>query len=418
MHRSIGTFFASTLLTIGLLCSGSLATFAEETTALADSPATLTTLHIFQGFEGAYPLSSVIQGQDGNFYGTTQYGGTTFNPTATFQTGYGTVFKMTPTGTLTNLLLFNSSNGRSPAAPVIQGSDGLLYGTTFGGGPYPGFGTAFSLSLTGTLTNLHEFSNGRDGNAPNAPLVQGLDGNFYGTTIAGGKIVRDYYALRYGRGVVFKVSPSGQFTSLYTFNVIDGSQPAAGLVLGNDGNFYGTTRGGGASGAGTIFKIKTDGTLTTLYSFSGPDGDFVQSGLVQGNDGNFYGTTFYGGAENSGTVFKITPSGVLTTLHSFANNNMVEGCNPAASLIQGLDGNFYGTTRYCGANSGGTVFKITPSGVLSTLYSFTRGLDGCNPVASLIQASDGSFYGTTYACGTPNSGTNLGFGTVFKLTVP
>jgi uncharacterized repeat protein (TIGR03803 family) len=206
------------------------------------------------------------------------------------------------------------------------------------------------------------------------------------------------------------VSTAQTFTTLYNFcsqvNCADGSQPTSELVQGLDGSFYGTTYIGGANSFGTVFTITPSGTLTTLHSFGGDDGGLSTAGLVQGTDGNFYGTTQGGGTNGDGTAFKITPSGTLTTLHSFDGS---DGSTPYAGLIQATDGNFYGTT-YSGGTGGtaGTAFKITPSGTLTTLHSF-GGSDGVLLTAGLVQGTDGNFYGTTFTAG-PN-----GYGTVFRL---
>ena len=237
--------------------------------------------------------------------------------------------------------------------------------------------------------------------------MQGRDGNFYGTT-----------PRSYTDGTVFKITPGGTFTTLHTFDGTDGDNPQAALIQGTDGNFYGTTYSGGTSsycgsGCGTIFKITPSGSLTTLYNFSGTDGFNVQAGLVQGLDGNFYGTTVNGGAHNVGEVYKITPSGTLTVLYSFCSQtSCTDGAYPKAALMQASDGNFYGTTSSSGVYGQGTVFAINSGGTLTTLYSFCAQsgcADGGNPVAGVTQASDGYLYGTTYAGGSANSGT------VFKL---
>jgi uncharacterized repeat protein (TIGR03803 family) len=197
--------------------------------------------------------------------------------------------------------------------------------------------------------------------------VQAVDGDFYGTTDIGGV---------YGDGTVFKITPSGILTTLHTFNGTDGASPLAGLVQAPNGDFYGTTYRGGAYSGGTVFKIAPGGTFTTLYSFcaKGRCIDGLQPGaaLVQATNGDFYGTTYFGGADDFGTVFKITPSGSLTTLHSFcAEDGCPDGEYPLAPLVQGTDGNFYGTTNNGGAHGNfGTIFKITAGGTLTTLYSF------------------------------------------------
>ena len=205
-----------------------------------------------------------------------------------------------------------------------------------------------------TLTTLANFVGPNGANPLFAPLAQGTDGNLYGTTQAGGA---------HQQGTVFKVTPAGTLTTLHSFcgqSCADGAAPFAGLVLGNDGNFYGTTEAGGTNNEGTVFKMTPQGTLTTLHSFNIEDGSNPYAGLVQATDGNFYGTTQSGGAHLLGTVFKMTPRGALTTLHSF---NLTDGSSPEAPLIQGTDGNLYSTT-YNGGSGGGdapvrAVFRVS-----------------------------------------------------------
>jgi uncharacterized repeat protein (TIGR03803 family) len=368
--------------------------------AITLSAQNLTTLVSFDGTNGAAPGASLIQAKDGNLYGTTEYGGPIngceggFNPC-------GTVFKTTLSGTLTTLHTFVYSDGAFPVSPVVQGTDGNFYGTNQGEGDSGGAGAIFKMTSGGTLTVLSSTS------SP-AGLVQGRDGNFYGTTPSG------------GNGTVFKITPSGTLTTLHSFDGTDGHNPQAGLIQATDGNFYGTTYSGGTSnycggGCGTVFKITPSGSLTTLHSFSGTDGYNVQAGLVQGSDGNFYGTTVNGGVQNVGEVYRITPSGTLTVLYSFCSQtNCTDGLYPRAALVQATDGSFYGTTFQGGAYDQGTVFAITPSGSLTTLYSFcphSGCADGANPTAGVIQGSDGNFYGTTYQGGAANQGA------VFKLSV-
>ncbi len=213
--------------------------------------------------------------------------------------------------------------------------------------------------------------------------------------------------------------PAQTFTTLHSFDGTDGKVPEAGLVQATNGNLYGTTGSGGANGDGTIFKITPSGTLTTIYSFCPPpnrctDGAYPFAGLIQATDSNFYGTTSEGGANSHGTVFKISPIGTLATLHSFCSESgCTDGQYPDAGLIQAIDGNLYGTTYSGGANGYGTVFKINPIGTLATLHSFCSEsgcTDGRYPDAGLIQAIDGNLYGTTY------SGGANGYGTVFKIS--
>jgi uncharacterized repeat protein (TIGR03803 family) len=313
---------------------------------------------------------------------------------------------------------FNGTVGFEPfLMSLVQGIDGNLYGTTVLGGT--GDGTIFKVTPSGTLTTLHSFG-GTDGLAPYAGLVLGTDGNFYGTTVGGGANSQCSGTGIQGCGTVFKITPGGTFTTLYSFAGTDGANPWAGLVQGTDGNFYGTTAYGGASSVGTVFKITSGGTLTTLHSFSGSDGDFAVAALIQATDGNFYGTTGGGGAGSYGTVFRMTPSGTLTTLHSF---DLADGEVPEAALIQGTDGNLYSTTpgggggncNSSGLQGCGTVFKITTGGTLTTLHSFV-GSDGQWPYGPLIQATDGNLYGTTTAGGASAS-CSVGCGTVFNISL-
>jgi len=362
---------------------------------------TFTTLHSFNGTEGGGPTTAgLIQATDGSLYGATAGGGANSD---------GTVFKITPTGTLTTLHSFDGTDGASPWGRLVQATNGNFYGTTTGGGAN-GDGTVFKITLSGTLTTLHSFD-GTDGEAPYAGLVQATNGDFYGTAEDGGAN---------GDGTVFKITPTGTLTTLHSFNFTDGLDPQGALIQATDGNLYGTTREGGANtcligstnyGCGTVFKITPTGTLTTLHSFDSTDGANPFGGMVQGTDGNLYGTTSAGGVDNDGTVFKITLGGTLTTLHSFVGT---DGATPYAVLVQATDGNFYGTTKNGGSTSCpgdcGTIFQITPGGALTTLHSFD-GTDGEYPFGGLVQNTNGTFYGTT------NGGGANSDGTVFSLSV-
>jgi uncharacterized repeat protein (TIGR03803 family) len=350
---------------------------------------------------------SFVQGTDGNLYGTTSVGGS--------NGAYGSVFEITPAGTLTTLHSFAGfpTEGQYPTAGLVQATDGNFYGTTESGGANF-YGTVFKITSGGKLTTLYSFcaqTNCTDGGQPDGALIQATDGNFYGTTQLGGA---------YNYGTVFKITPNGKRTTLYSFcaqaNCADGSYPNAGLIQATDGNFYGTTYGSSnGSISATIFKITVRGKLTTLHTFNGADGYGLLAPLIQGWDGNFYGTTVYGGPNglNAGTVFKITSRDTLTTLHDF-NFNQGEGANPCGGLVQATDGNFYGTTSSFGTHSGGTAFKITPAGMVTTLYNFcaqTNCTDGEEPTGALTQATSGILYGTTWY-----GGAN-GEGTVFSLSV-
>ncbi len=361
-------------------------------TAITSPAQTFRILVNFNGTNGGTPSGPPVQGLDGNFYGTTDGGGAY---------GGGTVFKITRRGALTTLYSFCTNWIDCPGAAafpgrLVQGTDGNFYGTA-GGGAY-GRGTIFKITPAGTLTTLYSFCAQKtcaDGSSPNG-VIQGTDGNFYGTTEYGGA---------YGHGTVFKITPNGVLTTLHSFcsqtGCPDGGGPG-GLIQATDGNFYGI--------AGTFFKITPGGTLTTLAGFSGDYGSDPPA-VVQAADGNFYGSTAIGGAGcivgppwrevGCGTVFKITPGGTWTTLYEFCPApdppSCPDGINPAGGLVQGTDGNFYGTTMgggtlFEGAYGEGTIFKITLAGTLTTLYS---GPDGWNPLSGLMQATDGTFYGTT-----------------------
>ena len=313
----------------------------------------LSNLWVFTGgSDGAFTSAALVQGSDGDFYGTTRNGG---------DNGWGNVFRVSPSGSLTNLYSFDVPPSQAlPYAGLILGTDGNFYGTTgYGGntngGAFYGRGSVFRMSPSGNLTNLHSFS-GPDGWAPYAGLVQGTDGNFYGTTYAGGTSTN----CPNGCGTVFRMSPDGSLTNLWSFSgKSDGANPYAGVVQGADGNFYGTTVAGGSHATGTVYRISPGGSLTNLWSFTGGSDGANPWGLVQGSDGNFYGTTPSIGAGHSGTVYRISPNGSFTNLWSFANGS--DGSNPQAGLVQGSDGSFYGTTSQLssGPNKFGTVFKLT-----------------------------------------------------------
>jgi uncharacterized repeat protein (TIGR03803 family) len=376
-----------------------LLTFAA--TAISLTAQTFTALHSFDGTDGNNSQASLVQATDGNLYGSTVYAGAN---------GVGTIFNMTPSGTVTLLHSFNGTDGASPWNALVQGTDGNLYGTTNYGGAgvmCGGCGTVYKITLGGAVTTLHSFR-GSDGYNPQAGLVQGTNGNLYGPTLGEGAG---------GFGTVFTIDTLGKLTTLHNFtDGLDGGGAYPAMIQATDGNFYGTTYTGGLHDEGTVFRITPSGTLTTIYAFCSdddicPDGAEPVGGLVQGNDGNLYGVTAHGANQicGCGTIFMITLAGTLTTLHSFSGS---DGNGAWSRMALGSDGNFYGTTVYGGtstfcAGGCGTIFNITPAGTFTTLYNFCPAsgcADGEAPVSGLIQDTNGTFYGTTPEGGANNEG--------------
>jgi len=347
-----------------------------------------STLALFGNYSGASPQAGLTLGGDGNLYGTTSGGGTNMQ-------GSGTVFKISPNGEFTSLTSFaGPPDGSVPSAPLTLATDGKLYGTTRYGGSN-GYGTVYSVSTNGQLTILASFNSLDNGAYPLAGLALGADGNLYGTAWQGGA---------YGQGTVFRYNTNGTLTALVSFNGTNGgANPNAPLLLGPDGQFYGTTSEGGKYGVGTVFGMTPGGVLTTLAHFDNTNGSLPNGELVLGNDGNFYGTAYGNNTwpTRDGSVFKMTPAGDLSTFFTFGITN---GLNPSGGLLLGHDGNFYGTTEFGGRGSYGTVFQLTTNGTLTTLLEFD-GTNGYQAFGPLMRGSDGNLYAVTSAGGRAGLGT-------------
>jgi uncharacterized repeat protein (TIGR03803 family) len=323
----------------------------------------------------------------------------------------GTVFQASLVGKLSLRSNFSCTNGNEPQGLTL-GTDGNYYGVTFSGGS-GNAGTVVKRTPAGALTVLYDFTfNGSSGSGPVGTLALGPDGNFYGATYSSSS--SNSYA-----GTLFKITPGGTLTTLYAFCLQyacpDGSQPYSSPILAMDGNFYGTTYSSGAYGGGTFYRITPQGNFTTLYSFGGsPDSpERPTAPLAQATNGNFYGVVSQGGANDAGAVFEITPSGILTVLHNFDGT---DGYFPVG-LMQATDGNFYGTTVGVDHEGNGSVFQMTPAGNLTILHKF-NGTDGLLPTM-LIQDTNGTLYGVTSGGGDVYCAydPSYGCGTVFSLDV-
>ena len=319
----------------------------------------------------------------------------------------GSVFQITTGGEVTTIYDFCSAtacaDGAGPLGGVTLGLDGNFYGTTQGGGTHSS-GTVFKLTPLGQLSTLWSFANGNDNGVPIYPPLQGQDGNHYGVS-SSQYVGQD--------GATYKLSLSNVFSVLSDFNFTDGAGPNL-PTQGTDGNFYGTTTNGGSKKLGVVYKMTSAGKITVLHNFVGypTDGCDPQGQLFQGSDGNFYGTTYRCGAYNQGSVFKISPSGTYTQLYSFcALAYCPDGAEPVSGLIQAADGNFYGSTTIGGTKRYGTLYKITPTGVHTILYNFCDPTcNGFGAAEPMVLHTNGKFYGNT-------NGNSLGSAVFYRLDV-
>jgi uncharacterized repeat protein (TIGR03803 family) len=394
-------------------------TIAFVLTVVAIQAAQASTFNVIYNFtggsDGTSPYAGLTIDRTGNLYGTTLSGGA----------GYGTVFKLTKTGSnwvLTTLYTFTGGNdGASPRSKVIIGPDGNLYGETFAGGGQGcgvrGCGTVFQVrkSCPGpvchwTETVLYRFTGASDGGEPTGDLLFDSTGKLYGTTEIGGK---PHSCSGLGCGTVYTLTPSGGTwteTVLYQFlGLSDGAFPNGGVIFDTSGNLYGTTCCGGSHNSGTVFKLTSSGsgwTESLLYNFQGStDGNEPVTGLIFDASGDLYGSTIFGGTGHGGTVFELTPSGGGWTFSVLFSARGIQG--PLGTLMRDAGGNLYGTTFQDGLHLVGSVFKLTNSGgdwTYSSFHDFTDGLDGGYPFSNLVFDSSGNLYGTGALGGTSGNG--------------
>lgn len=381
--------------------------------------------------DGAQPSYQLTQASDGRIYGTTLAGGLG-NCGAFNDSPCGTVYRMAANGDVELLHLFSSSgnDGYNPSGGVVEGSDGKLYGVAALGGEAGGGGIAYRMNLDGSEYEiLHHFGVAAgDGYIPRGKLVEAPDGYFYGTTASGGtNFCVQIPTVGPNCGTIFRISPTGDYQTVYSFGatVTGGVQPNGGLLLADDGNFYGTTESGGANRCGsgnicgTFFRMTPAGEVTIFHDIASGGPVNPKGGLIQASDGLIYGVSTSGGNRRDGTIFRFSPGGGnVTVLYSFGDNLGVDGSGPHP-LIEADDGAFYSTTQSGGPNGtgAGTAFRFTKSGEMAVIHPFGPLNDFPHePLGALIQADDGALYGVTRSNGNIGStGALRGFGTLFRL---
>jgi uncharacterized repeat protein (TIGR03803 family) len=377
--------------------------------ALPASAQTETVLYNFCAQSGCpgLPDGGVIADPEGNLYGVTYTGGVG-----------GTVFKLTPVGELSVLDSFDDSHqGVAPEGQLAFDQQGNVYGTAAEGGTNrylvtAGDGTLFKLSPDGTETDLYNFgANSSDGITPTGGVVIDADGNLYGVTYRGGA---------YHVGTIFRLSPEGVETILHTLvhNKTDGSNPSAGLIMDSHSNVYGTTESGGLYGGGTVFEVTAQGSYRILHNFAAYPGDasFPEASLTLDSQGNLYGTTGYGGTYGGGAVFKMIPGAngswneiILGSFNRFAGQPNNSCWDPTSDVVFDAQGNLYGTTMFGGLWVNGCAYEINSAGELTILHAFGKDHDGAQPFGNVL-FYQGNLYGTTYVGGAYDNGT------VFKIT--
>ena len=366
-------------------------------------------LHSFSGPEGETPAAPLVQGTDGFFYGVAAHGG---DFTVLPPDGGGTAFRMDANGIVTTLHTFRGPEGAWPKS-LIQGRDGFFYGTaTLGGQPSistlnPGVGTIFRMDATGVVTVLYVFpySIGGGSSQP-GPIVQGADGALYGGALGA-------YGTAAIGGYIYRFDPiTRDFRHLHDFVGSDGAIPTGPLFQADDGFFYGTTNQGGQWNSGVVYKVDVLGRFVLLHSLSPlypGEGSEPKGGVIEASDGFFYGTTEQGGY--GGEIFRMDAAGNFAVLHRF-DAYASDGARPMSGLIEGRDGFLYGTASIGGqpasASRYGVVYRMDKAGTVTVLHTFT-GPDGRTPWAAVAQGVDGRLYGSTVVGGA------FGLGVLFRV---
>ena len=367
--------------------------FVASTNALRRGFSTgFTNLHTFVASDGGQSDGGVALARSGLLFGTTAGLALSNN---IFPGGMGSIYRMSQVGAFSVLYRFGTQtndlgqplDGASPRATPVCPAGDMIYGTTFQGGSFGyenggvGYGTVFKIQTNGaSFSVLHSIS-GNDGANPTA-LIIGADQLLYGVTSFGGANTTVQTNGATGYGTIFQITTNGDFTSLYSFGTLlgsdgtplDGSQPNS-IFQASNGVLYGTAAAGGSHGRGTFFSITTNGSFTLLYTFGtisnaaglALDGDTPNGALMQGADANFYGVTQFGNPTNAGTIYRMTPQGELTTLFSFATNSsppiiLFQPKNPRGGLLLGRESSLYGTCYAGGTTPGGAgaIYKIGP----------------------------------------------------------
>jgi len=391
MLRKLTTVAAAALLLLGM-------------TAATSAAPSVSVLHSFSGPEGMAPAAPLVQGSDGFLYGVARYGG---DLTVMAPDGGGTIFRTDGTGNLSTLHVFGGEDGAVPTG-IVQGRDGMFYGTTTYGGLAhpdalnPGNGTIFRIDSAGSFTRLFVLPGWESGYRP-GPIVQGLDGALYGTAVGGSSLYSRF------PGIVFRFDPvTSDYRILHTFTIADGRDPTGRLFPAADGYLYGTTNEGGPYRCGIVYRVNAAGDFALLHAFDYNDGCQPKAGVFGASDGPFYGTT-ESGAAGYGEVFRMDAAGNVTVLHGFGPYS-AGGLRPDTNPVETSPGVFVGVTPLGGTvtPSYGVVYRLDSTGSTTIVNEFA-GPDGIQPHAGLLLAGDGTLYGSTTAGGA------FGRGTLFRL---